>query len=142
VSGLGYSKTINISVTPYADRSGDGPTSRGSGTTNPAPPPPAPKVTALYPTGNAGTTGGCTTGDCPFIGYDLANSQGCIRCVFDSDRGTTAWPNNVDDGTAGTHEPRNGVNRSTKYYGFFTGWISVRCTGANGSDFAKRNPWR
>ena len=140
VSGLGFSKTIDISVTPYADRSGDGPTSRGSGTTNPAPPPPPARVTGLRPVGDTGVRPGCESGDCQYLQYDLQDFRGDIRCTFDSSNGT--WPYNWDDGTNGTTDPRNGTNTSSKFFGFPKGWVKVTCYGSNGSDSFTRNPWR
>lgn len=138
-TGLGYSTTRTITVTPFADRSGDGPSSSGRETTNAAPPPPPPTVVGLYPTGNRGLGGDCTSGNCPYIGYELRDFQGQISCTFDTDTGQFPYPR--DDGGGGSHEPTNGANRSTKYYGFASGWVKITCTGANGSDSMTRNPW-
>jgi len=139
-SGLGYSTTRTITVTPFADRSGDGPTAGPtSGTTNAAPPPPKPVVNWLRPGPGTGYQVGCESADCQYLEYDLSNFQGAIRCSFNSSDGT--WPYNWDDGTNGTHQPVNGFNRSGKFFGFPTGWVSISCTGSNGSDSFTRNPW-
>ena len=139
-NGLGYSTTRTITVTPFADRSGDGPTAGPrSGTTNAAPPPPAPKVNWLAP-GPSVTRPDCGSSTCAKLSYDLSNFQGSIRCTFDSSDGT--WPYNWDDGSNGTIRPVNGTNVSGKYYGFPNGWVKVTCYGSNGSDSFTRNPWQ
>ena len=139
-SGLGYSTTRTITVTPFADRSGDGPTAGPrSGTTNAAPPPPAPKVNWLAP-GSSVSRPDCGSSTCAKLRYDLSNFQGSIRCTFDSSDGT--WPYNWDDGSNGTIRPVNGTNDSGKYFGFPNGWVKVTCYGSNGSDSFTRNPWQ
>ncbi|HET8594844.1 MAG TPA: fibronectin type III domain-containing protein, partial [Intrasporangium sp.] len=140
--GLGYSQTRTIRVTPFADRSGDGPTAGPrSGTTNAAPPPPPPRVDWVGPTGATGYRPGCDSGDCQWIQYHLSNFQGgaSIYCTFDSRDGT--WPYNRDDGTNGSIQPGNGTNTSGKFYGFSDGWVKVTCYGSNGSDSFTKNPW-
>jgi hypothetical protein len=138
-SGLGYSTTRTITVTPFADRSGDGPTAGPkSGTTNAAPPPPQPSVDWVRPGPDTGYQPGCDSADCQYIEYYLSNYQGNITCSVTSSDGTFST---LDDGLNGRHDPVNGFNRSNKFFGYPTGWVRVTCTGANGSDSFTRNPW-
>ncbi|GAA2470030.1 Ig-like domain-containing protein [Terrabacter carboxydivorans] len=139
VSGLGYSSSVTVTVTAHAPRSGNGPSRSASATTNAAP---KPQVTFI---GHGSLCGAeCKTGSdpctttCYHIGYTLQNYQGSISCTFDSDKGGWALP---DNGGSGTHRPSNGSNNSGKYYGYPGGWVSITCSGSNGSDSARRSPW-
>ena len=141
VSSLGFDTKITITVTPYADRSGDGPSSSGSDRTNAAPPPPKPKVEGVYHGSQCPASGGCIKPDgvacgsnCYHVGYTLSNFTGSISCAV------SGW-STPDNGTGGSIEPRNGGNKRNKFYGFPLGSVTVSCTGSNGSDSASKDPW-
>ena len=106
-----------------------------SGTTNAAP---QPKVEAVWPSGQTGLRPGCESGDCQYIAYRLSNYQGNIVCTIDSSDGAF---DTKDDGLNGRYDPHNGDNVSHKFFGFPGGWVTVSCTGSNGSDSFTRNPW-
>jgi hypothetical protein len=141
IGGLGYSESRTIRVRAFATDSGWGPYTSITGRTNPAP---AQKVVSVYKGPSCGPSN-CPKPDgtqcgtnCNFVGYELENYTGNIVCSLDSSDG--AW-GTLDDGNSGRHNPTNGSNFSGKFFGFPTGWVSVRCTGSNGSDSATRNPW-
>ncbi|MEO6997597.1 MAG: fibronectin type III domain-containing protein, partial [Terracoccus sp.] len=150
---LGFSTTKRITVTPFAGRSGNGPSSSGSDTTNakpPPPPPPPPKVlsmghgsrcgasdcTVTYPDGHQGQC----SGSCYHLGYELQDFQGPISCVFGgTDTAGQDWT--PDDGSRRSHRPVNGANNSGKFYGLASGTVNVTCTGSNGQASNSANPW-
>ncbi|WP_345505573.1 Ig-like domain-containing protein [Terrabacter aeriphilus] len=140
--GLPYSTSKRIRVRAIAQDSGPGPwTDFVSGRTNDAPPPPAPKVDSVYHGSRTGSVRGCENGDCYRIGYTLSNFQGGISCFITTDTYPGDFPYSYDDGTRGSHQPTNGPNESTKFYGFGNGYVTVQCTGSNGTDSFTARPW-
>ena len=132
-SGLGYSTTRTITVTPIAQDSGAGPATTISGTTNAAPPPQVVRVYKGALCGAACNVGPdpCTT-TCYYVGYELTNYSGAITCYLSSDFGPLGT--RPDDGSNGSHRPVNGLNQSNKFFGYSGMTVSVRCVGSNGSD--------
>ena len=147
-SGLGYSTTRGITVTPIADRSGAGPSSSKSDTTNAKPPPPPPQVISFGHGSRCNNDCLVVTpsrsyqcgGSCYHLGYTLQGFEGAISCTFDgTDTNGQSW--GADNGRNGTVTPRNGSNNSHKFYGLPSGWVSIHCTGSNGTATATANPW-
>ncbi|OFE17077.1 hypothetical protein BA895_18060 [Humibacillus sp. DSM 29435] len=146
-NGLGYSTTKRITVTPFADRSGNGPSSSASDKTNAKPPPPKPQVLSVTHGDRCGAE--CNTGadpcdsTCFHVNYVLKNFDGSISCLITSDQGDGVL--GTDDGTRGSHRPQsdaNGkLNKSGKFNGYFGGWMQVECTGSNGRASSGHRPW-
>ena len=95
-NGLGYSTTRSITVTPLADRSGDGPTA-GPGPARPTLPQPQGRG-GLAQRVETGYRPGCESGDCQYIAYRLSNYQGNIVCTINSSDGAF---DTKDDGLNG-----------------------------------------
>ena len=128
-SGLGYSTSRTLTVTPVATDSGSGPSQTASGTTDPAPvPDPTFSVTRGPSCGSACATG-CTDRSCGFIDVVFAHwAVERVSCTITDTHVPSSWMPQYATSADGEQALVN-ASGYRPYYGYFGYQVTVTCHG-------------